>query len=97
MHNRRIMVTQELMDNLKSRLTQEELQEIRQDFGLEDPRYASKWTRMWKVSPKQGRVDMGLVRAAKEKIKKRVRIEHQNVSALINEVEQILESKSAAA
>lgn len=91
------MVTQELMDNLKSRLTTEELQEIRRDFGLEDARYASKWTRMWKVSPKQGRVDMGLVRAAKEKIKNRVRIDYQNISALINEVEQILESISAAA
>jgi hypothetical protein len=88
------MITQALLDNLKSQLTSDELLELKEQFGIHHPSDRYRWHRMWKVSPKVKRFDMGLVRAAKDMIKHRHHRESVKVESLIAEVEQILQLES---
>lgn len=83
-------ITQEILDNLKSKLTNEELDELKREFNVTEPAKRSKWMHMWRVSPVTGRVNLGLFRAAKNKLKKRVVLQSEEYRKFVQELELIL-------
>lgn len=88
------MISQNLLNNLKSQLTPEEIEQLREQFAGEMPAAKYRWHRLWKVSPKRGRVNIGLIRAAKDLIKNRHAAETLQINKIIAEVELILQEES---
>jgi hypothetical protein len=75
-------MTQANLDKLKSQLTAEDVIKLKDMFKMN----RHQWNHAWKVSPKRSKYNIGLVRAAKERIALRAKY----MNNLVKEVDQML-------